>query len=401
MIRTLTFTSYFILIFFTCCHCDKNAEHYTVILDAGSSGTRVHVYKIKISPDNKLPEIKSIASCQDSDPSSNTEGAGCKSSKPDHGINKLINSSQAEIDAYLAPLLNFAKSFVPDIYQTPIYLRATAGVRNLKNSNEKALLMKMATETLKKSGFISKDAKTITGEDEGIYAWTTINYIKKTLGKKNEHTFGIIGLGGESEQIAFATGQDTSKKITIADVKYNIYSYSYSHLGVNTANKIPIEACDREGKINYNECKFSWAKTLIKNNFCHSNCGLEGIHQPAHNGKFVLFGATPGGLANRCKILPFNPKNISVKGKALCSAPPLSYNPYRLSEEQIMICGSNVYPNDCKILAMLDVELTAFGFKSDTLDLIAPDKNYMIDGEETTWTIGFLFLEQLAITSQQ
>lgn len=77
-------------------------------------------------------------------------------------------------------LLGEAKKFVPKEYwpNTPLVLKATAGLRLLP-PHEADNLLNEVRDVFLRSGFLVKDdaVEILDGVDEGIYSWFTINFL--------------------------------------------------------------------------------------------------------------------------------------------------------------------------------------------------------------------------------
>jgi len=74
------------------------------------------------------------------------------------------------------------------------------------------------------------------GEDEGIYAWITINFLLQKIGKPPSHTTSTVDLGGGSTQVAYATeASSDTHKLSLAGQTYHIFTHSYLGFGLNTA----------------------------------------------------------------------------------------------------------------------------------------------------------------------
>ncbi|KAG5950525.1 hypothetical protein E4U53_004909 [Claviceps sorghi] len=185
-------------------------SQYAVILDAGSSGTRMYIYKWKhpiaigenLSPvdSKKLPKVT------------------LKKSKKIHpGIATFANDLTLVGRDYLQPLIDVALNGIPShkIKATPIYFMATAGVRFLPESRQLSLLghicayLKANTEFYLPS--CKEQVQVIAGETEGLYGWIATNYLLGGLDRpeehshgKGHHTYGFLDMGGASAQIAFA-----------------------------------------------------------------------------------------------------------------------------------------------------------------------------------------------------
>ncbi|XBI09928.1 hypothetical protein VPH35_137366 [Triticum aestivum] len=196
---------------------------YDIVIDAGSTGSRVHVITYHAGA---LPQLDWSRT------SSLKATPGLSSFAADPGSGGLS----------IAPLLEFARRHVPrdNWVHTEVRLMATAGVRLLDVTTAEAV-MESCRKLLRESGFRFQDqwATMISGADEGIYAWVAANYALGTLGGARQDTTGIIELGGASIQITFATDKpmppEFSHVFKFGDITYNLYSHSFLHLGQNVA----------------------------------------------------------------------------------------------------------------------------------------------------------------------
>jgi Golgi nucleoside diphosphatase len=87
----------------------------------------------------------------------------------------------------------------------------------------------------------------ISGEEEAIYGWTAVNFVKETLLKYSEGsgsvldpdlTYGMLEMGGASTQIAYfePSGDVMANlfKLQIGAAKHwNVYAHSFLYFGVN------------------------------------------------------------------------------------------------------------------------------------------------------------------------
>ncbi|ORZ10427.1 nucleoside phosphatase family-domain-containing protein [Absidia repens] len=196
----------------------ENNRRYGVIIDAGSSGSRVYVYswkdhdflKSNVSPDDLRGSIPIVE---------RADKNGLKwTHRQEPGIS-TFGSRPNEVGEHLQGLLDFAQEVVPMHLQpsTPIFLMATAGVRLLPLDEQSELMEKTCHFIKENSGFFVSHCGThiraIPGELEGVYGWVAINYlmggfdasIQSSLDQQGqqEHTFGFLDMGGASAQIAF------------------------------------------------------------------------------------------------------------------------------------------------------------------------------------------------------
>ncbi|KAM4611895.1 ectonucleoside triphosphate diphosphohydrolase 7-like isoform 1-T2 [Polymixia lowei] len=194
------------------------ALNYGVVVDCGSSGSRVFVYYWP--PHNGNPHtLLDIRQMKDRD-----RKPVVKKIKP--GISSLAQTPEQASD-YLHPLLSFAAAHVPRAKhkETPLYILCTAGMRLLPDSQQSAILEDLVTDVPLEFDFLfsHSHAEVISGKQEGVYAWIGINFVlgrfdhadeedamvEVTTGSQNQQpisrrrTVGIMDMGGASLQIAY------------------------------------------------------------------------------------------------------------------------------------------------------------------------------------------------------
>ncbi|MDG2348502.1 MAG: hypothetical protein P8L77_03455 [Gammaproteobacteria bacterium] len=181
---------------------DANKHDYQIVVDAGSTGTRLHIFKINTSNSKRtIPLIEEIFSSQ-----SNT------------GIATHINSQRA-INEHLAYVLNPAQKFcfqskIP-CGNAPFHFLATGGVRILKPSQQKALFNYVQVWLEDNSIFMNiSENRTLTGNEEAELGWLTS--FESEL-RNNKPLGAYFELGGASMQYAYFT-----KESNEADIKYQI-----------------------------------------------------------------------------------------------------------------------------------------------------------------------------------
>ncbi|XP_011665022.2 ectonucleoside triphosphate diphosphohydrolase 4 isoform X1 [Strongylocentrotus purpuratus] len=201
--------------------------YYGVVVDAGSSGTRVFVYfwPSHTGKNNELLQIHQMR-----DPNRQPV---VKKIKP--GLAELA-STPSEASIYMKPLLNFAVNHIPEskIPETPLYILATAGMRMLPESQSQAILDDLKKDIPLEYGFLfpEKNVEVISGKQEGVYAWIGINYVLGRFDHSNndepvvevelpgaetspqtvsrKRTVGVLDMGGGSAQIAYEVPQSVS-----------------------------------------------------------------------------------------------------------------------------------------------------------------------------------------------
>jgi golgi apyrase len=184
---------------------------YGVILDAGSSGTRLHVYRWL---DSEVARQTANESTLHSLPSLETHARWTKKIHP--GISSFSETPYLVGPDHLQPLLEHALDIVPSyaVRETPIFLLATAGVRLLPDLQRNELLKQICTYTQNHYQFLLPAChlhiQAIPGETEGLYGWVAANYLVGGFDApaahnhgKGHHTYGFLDMGGASAQIAF------------------------------------------------------------------------------------------------------------------------------------------------------------------------------------------------------
>ncbi|CAK9299150.1 unnamed protein product [Gordionus sp. m RMFG-2023] len=204
-------------------------EKYAIIIDAGSSGSRIFVYQyyFDIPPTNS----NSKGSNPNNEDSNKFKGIPVDYLKIDlaknpdnlnetlvHKISPGLSSfaDNATISAeYLFTLIDSVILKIPasKLSGTPLYIMATAGMRLIEPLQQEAILSDCRRDIATKYPqlvFPPSHIQIISGTMEGVYAWIAINYI---LGKFDAHddesiletkqTVGILDMGGASLQIAF------------------------------------------------------------------------------------------------------------------------------------------------------------------------------------------------------
>jgi golgi apyrase len=235
--------------------------HYGIVLDAGSSGTRIYIYRwlhnerARLDPNTKgqLPEIISKS----------------KWTKKVHiGLSTYGPTPSLIGDDHLAPLVKHALEYVPKelVPETPVFLLATAGMRLLPESQQQNVLSTVCSYFQEQTDFYLPDCglhvQIIPGETEGLYGWIAANYLvggfKTPVSAehdhgKDHHTYGFLDMGGASSQIAFVpNATEVAKhsndlkllrlrKIDGSNDEYKVFTTTWLGYGVNEARRRYLE----------------------------------------------------------------------------------------------------------------------------------------------------------------
>jgi Golgi nucleoside diphosphatase len=217
----------------------KETFSYLAMIDAGSSGCRAHVYRYgKLgSTDGPLYVVPQHQS---------------KKVKP--GLSSFSAHPQ-DAGMSLEGLVDFLKEQVPqeDWLVTPIWLKATAGLRMLPSEQSEKILdsVRDFLSDKKKTPFLFRRswAKVIPGIEEGGFGWIAFNYLKRVIGPKRDKTnkatpFAVIEMGGASAQVSqLAPSEQEANTIpsqhrfsfNVEGEDYHLYTHSYLGYGAEQA----------------------------------------------------------------------------------------------------------------------------------------------------------------------
>lgn len=189
-------------------------QHCLAVVDAGSTGSRVHIYAYELDEKNTPAAIKELWS-----------------NKITPGFSTL-QPKQRVIDGYLRSL--FARAPVDHI---PVYFYATAGMRLLSQAKQHALYEALEQWFLGQPQWILKADKTITGNEEGLYSWLSVNDYLGAFGAKPKPVVGVMDMGGASVQISFPV-HDTAginprdlQSVDIGEQHITLFVHSFLGLG--------------------------------------------------------------------------------------------------------------------------------------------------------------------------
>ncbi|KAJ2310346.1 Guanosine-diphosphatase, partial [Coemansia sp. RSA 2704] len=220
-------------------HCDrphlgKPLVQYVLMLDAGSTGSRIHVYKFNYC--KSQPEL---------------EGEVFEQIKP--GLSSFKEDARGAA-ASLDSLMDVAMKHVPESLRgcTPVAVKATAGLRMLGSEQSSKILAAVEDHLRRDYPFtlVENPVEIMDGKDEGIYAWITVNYLLGTLGQPAHQTAATFDLGGGSTQIVFepqavrgGSSNDTLAagahryEMSYGGEHYALYQHSYLGFGLMEARK--------------------------------------------------------------------------------------------------------------------------------------------------------------------
>ena len=214
----------------------KFTSKYAVVFDAGSTGSRVHVYEFQFCGDELLNLLDEVF----------------EMTKP--GLSSFQANPNGAVES-LEPLLRKAWRRVPrDLRKcTPVVLKATAGLRLLPSEKVTNILNRVRMwldeqpfhlPPQSNSGFAAEPVSVIDGSEEAISAWISVNFLQGHIGPEIKNvidrtelgTSVVLEMGGGSAQIVFDQNSTESIDFPGGIVNLNFFGrnfklYQHSFLG--------------------------------------------------------------------------------------------------------------------------------------------------------------------------
>lgn len=389
---------------------------YGLMIDAGSTGSRMHTFSFKRSGgtlkliNEDFLAVKPGLSSYKDDP----KGAA-------KSLDRLVQRS---------------KTIVPKaLYKsTPVFLRATAGLRLVGAEAADSILREVRTY-LAASGFRFDSpswARVLGGNDEGIYSWITVNYL---LDRGARNTVGTLEMGGGSAQVAFvprkaAQGANCTAPMEAVEYrgdKLRLYTTSHLQFGLQKARQLALQHFESNGLLDDNPCinkggkvqvdmPFDEAKRSVKmtgagdfaacrskirtilinpvTNLCGCNfCTYRGSSQPPPIKEYVAFAFYLERTVALGMRTPLTVTDIRTKGEEICA----------MSLDKVQRTYPNV-PNGkaidlCFDLAYICAHLEYGHGISESLNakLNIVDR---INNVELGWSLGAMFAEMSSLSTK-
>ncbi len=182
------------------------------VVDVGSTGSRLHVYaRNKNSKDQEVTEVWS------------------KRIKPGFAS---LNPKASYLNIYLDDLFKDA----PENF--PVYFYASAGMRLLPSEHQKKYY-DLVSSWFQQAPWQLKEARTITGREEGVFAWLSVHeHLKRrTPGLKMPKHLSVMDMGGASVQVVSAVDSkqpqhaDDYIDVNLQGEKQTLFVHSFLGLG--------------------------------------------------------------------------------------------------------------------------------------------------------------------------
>lgn len=394
--------------------CNSNTRFtskYAIVFDAGSTGSRVHVYEFQFCGDKLLNLVDEVFD-------QTKPGLSAFPENPDDAVDSLV------------PLLRKSWRRVPrDLRRcTPIVLKATAGLRLLP-AEKVAGILNSVKDWLddqpfhlprSSSGFSPEPVSVIDGSEEAVSAWISVNFLQGHIGPERKEvdqppvqqgngTSVVLELGGGSAQIVFDQKETTSSRLPngIVDMnffgrRFQLYQHSFLGYGLMEARKsvkmfvleskaaafscYPLghEETFQDGKIVGNSAGFSACHDIVKQalftngTVCEmAPCSFNGVHQPKIPENAPIYALSYiNDRAGNLKLdgtVGYTLQEIKKRSEEICSA--------SISQESLL--ESN--PGICLDLTFI------YTLLHDGYGIPLNRKIYSgqtIKGYETGWTLG-------------
>ncbi|XP_054960922.1 ectonucleoside triphosphate diphosphohydrolase 6 isoform X10 [Pan paniscus] len=341
---------------------DGHEVFYGIMFDAGSTGTRVHVFQFT-RPPRETPTLTHET---------------FKALKP--GLSAYADDVEKSAQG-IQELLDVAKQDIPfDFWKaTPLVLKATAGLRLLPGEKAQKLLQKVK-EVFKASPFLVGDdcVSIMNGTDEGVSAWITINFLTGSLKTPGGSSVGMLDLGGGSTQIAFlprvegtlqASPPGYLTALRMFNRTYKLYSYSYLGLGLMSARLAILGGVEGQPVASLHELCAARVSEVLQNRVHRTE---EVKHVDFYAFSYYYDLAAGVGLIDAEKGGSLVVGDFEIAAKYVC----------RTLETQ-----PQSSPFACMDLTYVSLLLQEFGFpRSKVLKLTRK-----IDNVETSWALGAIF----------
>lgn len=382
------------------------SEGYAIIIDAGSSGSRIHVHKYSFDGTSDLPSV-----------------AASQNLKQKPGLSSYSQEPQKASES-LRNLKSFAQRTIPENQwtSTPLLLQATAGLRSIPTI-ESDLILASVRQELSTWGFWFRPewARIISGSEEGLFGFISVNL----LGKKfkpditEEDTIGVIEMGGASLQVTFCPPLDNmtmEEKAKLFEVKLGgsslmVYTHSYLGYGLemamdtvisssfrqieNTGNPCALKNSQHSGAGDFVKCRAMIEKSLFAKAHTCATCGFVGNFQPDLRGEKLFaienFYYTPKFFGVEEGPSPLL-ASLEQKGTEWCALP---YETAKTNKPDLTKADMNKY---CFSSAYIPSVMLALGLPPEEAS-----KNVVItksiNGMSIDWAIGSVvsFISEMAV----
>jgi len=403
-------------------HSDRNTTQ-VVVIDAGSAGTRVHIFNMKQVPSmvkGDVPEVDLSVRAQ-------------QTLKVRPGLSTFAEQADYKgAGLTIETLIAFANEFVPEERRaaTPVLLKATAGLRALPAAQAIAVMGQVRVVLMQSPYRVRPEwASIIEGKEEGGLAWVAANYLQGTFKAHQtgddalKPSIGVLEMGGGSTQVAFEVPQDedidakdTFVFQTAHDKQYRVYSHSYLGFGLDYAQRrlmsmtsasalqdpcypdgyMRIESSTSSSLVNgtgdFQQCKADIGAQLLNSpdapgNHSHRELPLRGAFAASVNFYWVQHGASQR-WEERDQV---DAADFQRAGEQFCSQAmqPTAQERSRMESGQ----ADPMQPNSCFGLAHQAAFLNALNTSNASEFTMRVARQ--INGSDLDWALGAAIVEHM------
>ena len=211
---------------------DCSKRHCLAVVDAGSTGSRIHVFAYDLDGQQQPTKIDEL-----------------QFKKITPGFASIAPNQEA-INAYLNRLFENVTD-----QNIPLYFYATAGMRLQPPPKQQLYYQALQQWFASQTQWKLMESRTITGREEGVLGWLAINYKLGAFGVAGKPLAGVIDIGGASVQITFPV-QDVEKidshdllNIDVGGRHIGLFVHSFLGLGqtVLTQQFLDVDSCFANG----------------------------------------------------------------------------------------------------------------------------------------------------------
>lgn len=229
--------------------------NYAVVIDCGSSGSRLYIYHWNAHDRYELPKIQRLKRMDGKTLSKSLN-------KPLASFAENPNLAVSEMAAFISTSYNHIPKSKHKFVK--VYILATAGMRLLTQSQSTRIVMALQSSLPPLISYELSRVEVISGKMEGLFMWISLNYILGSF-QKCSNTHGSFEIGGASMQIAFETDEISpgtfqfNYKCTKNEkiISHNIFAITFLGLGTSAAYKFYFnrisDKITRESEINKQE----------------------------------------------------------------------------------------------------------------------------------------------------
>lgn len=357
-------------------------QHCVAIIDAGSTGSRLHVYHFDYDKTQTPIHIKEIWS-------------------------KRINPGFSTIDSSPSTIHHYLNSLLSDAPEKnlSVYFYATAGMRLLPASKQKLHYDELKRWFNQQPEWRLIEAKTITGNEEALYDWLSVNYHLGKLQHPEERAVGVMDMGGASVQIAFPL-KNHWPHLNHSQMEVNVYGqpihlFVHSFLGLGQTemshqflNSIACFANDYplpDGEMGHGNASSCEQEITALLNAVH---GVNHLIQPILASQSIDNWYSIGGLSNLADNPLFHFKNNEITNDSLLGQANSQICQQQWETLEAQFPNDDYFPKYCLFSAYY------YALMVDGYGLLPHQKiNYIPSKQNMDWTTGVVLQHTSALHS--